>query len=57
VRLADRIIVLEKGRIVEEGPHQELLACKGNYAHLYSLQLMIEKQAVLTLANGQDLRA
>ena len=57
VRLADRIIVLEKGRIVEEGPHQELLARKGNYAHLYSLQLMIEKQAVLTLANGQDLLA
>jgi subfamily B ATP-binding cassette protein MsbA len=57
VRLADRIIVLEKGRIVEEGPHQELLARKGNYAHLYSLQLMIEKQAVLTLANGPDILA
>ncbi len=54
VRLADRIIVLEKGRIVEEGPHQELLARGGNYAHLYSLQLMIEKQAVLTLANGSE---
>src|SRR5216684_892545 len=57
VRLADRIIVLEKGRIVEEGPHQELLGRKGNYAHLYSLQLMIEKQAVLTLANGPDILA
>jgi subfamily B ATP-binding cassette protein MsbA len=57
VRLADRIIVLEKGRIVEEGPHQELLARKGNYAHLYSLQLMIEKQAVLTLQNGSDFLA
>jgi subfamily B ATP-binding cassette protein MsbA len=57
VRLADRIIVLEKGRIVEEGPHQELLARRGNYAHLYSLQLMVEKQAVLTLANGPDFLA
>jgi ATP-binding cassette subfamily B protein len=54
VRLADRIIVLEKGRIAEEGPHQDLLARKGKYAHLYSLQLMLEKESVLTLANGAN---
>jgi subfamily B ATP-binding cassette protein MsbA len=52
VRLADRIIVLDKGRIVEEGPHQELLSRRGKYAHLYSLQLAIEKEAILTLADG-----
>ena len=52
VRLADRIIVLDKGRIVEEGTHHELLARKGRYAHLYSLQLAIQNEAVLTLANG-----
>ena len=39
VRLADRIIVLERGRIVEEGKHHELLALHGRYAHLYDLQM------------------
>jgi len=32
---ADRIIVLEKGRIVEEGAHKELLSKKGLYYHMY----------------------
>jgi subfamily B ATP-binding cassette protein MsbA len=52
VRLADRIIVLDQGRIVEEGPHQELLSRGGKYAHLYSLQLAIQKEDILTLADG-----
>lgn len=34
----DRIIVLDKGRIVEDGSHQELLVQGGIYAHLWSLQ-------------------
>src|SRR5690606_35598656 len=35
VRSADRIIVLQKGRIIEEGDHDTLMATGGHYAELY----------------------
>ncbi len=38
VENADRILVLDKGRIVEIGSHQELLAREGHYAALYQMQ-------------------
>ena len=38
VRMADRIIVLNEGKIVEEGTHAELIERKGLYADLFSLQ-------------------
>ena len=40
VRMADRIIVLEKGRLIEMGSHQELLDKDGRYAELFGLQAM-----------------
>jgi len=46
VRLADRIVVLERGRIVEEGTHTELVAHNGRYARLYRLQMTAETEPV-----------
>jgi len=38
VRMADRIIVLDGGKIIEAGSHAELLALNGHYAELFELQ-------------------
>jgi len=38
VEKADRILVMDGGRIVETGTHAELLARQGQYAVLYQLQ-------------------
>ena len=38
IQHADNIILLSKGKIVEQGNHQELLRNKGKYYHLYTLQ-------------------
>ena len=38
VRMADRIVVLEDGSIIEEGSHAQLMALGGTYADLYSKQ-------------------
>ncbi len=40
VRMADRILVLDQGELLEEGSHVELLNKKGRYAELFSLQAM-----------------
>jgi len=38
VRMADQIIVLDRGRIVERGTHDQLVALGGRYATLFHLQ-------------------
>jgi ABC-type multidrug transport system fused ATPase/permease subunit len=41
VRNADKIIVLDQGRIVETGKHEELLQREGLYGQLYRRQMTI----------------
>ncbi len=38
VKMADRILVLDQGRIIEQGSHQELMRLNGRYAKLYQTQ-------------------
>jgi ATP-binding cassette, subfamily B, multidrug efflux pump len=46
VTQADQVLVVQEGQIVEQGPHQQLIAQQGIYANLYALQLggaMVER--------------
>lgn len=44
IRAADRILVIDKGRIRESGTHQELMSLKGHYFGLYARQYRSEAQ-------------
>lgn len=44
IKNADKILVLDKGELVEEGNHEELLAANGLYAHLYEIQYSNNKE-------------
>jgi ATP-binding cassette subfamily B protein len=43
VNLADLILVMEEGRIVQAGKHEELIAVDGPYKSLYEKQLVAEE--------------
>jgi ATP-binding cassette, subfamily B, bacterial MsbA len=48
VRHANRIVVMEAGKIVETGTHADLLRQQGLYAHLYQLGLNVSEPALVT---------
>lgn len=45
LRKADRLVVLERGRVIEEGPHDELIAREGAYFRLHQAQARREAEA------------
>jgi ATP-binding cassette, subfamily B, bacterial len=54
IRRADRIVVIDAGRIAEMGTHAELLHHRDHYYHLYTQQFKLEKERVygVALPNG-----
>jgi ATP-binding cassette subfamily B protein len=49
-RLADRIFMLDKGRLVQTGTHDELLNCDGPYRRLWDIQRALKHEADLDLS-------
>jgi ATP-binding cassette, subfamily B, bacterial len=47
IRFADRILVFDNGRIVEQGTHEQLLALNGRYARLYHLQMSLRREVAV----------
>jgi len=50
IRSADRILVIQKGRIIEEGSHNELMRRRGHYHRLYTNQFLDEQETALLQA-------
>jgi ATP-binding cassette, subfamily B, multidrug efflux pump len=48
IRAADRIVVFHRGRVVEQGNHEELIDKRGVYARLYRLQFALEQRQART---------
>jgi ABC-type multidrug transport system fused ATPase/permease subunit len=54
VRGADRIVVLDRGRILEEGTHEQLLATGGHYGHLYETYFRHQSAEWIEARIGSD---
>ena len=52
IRRADQIMVMEQGRIVERGTHEELYAARGRYYDLYTRQHGVENNLFLAPGEG-----
>lgn len=50
IRAADRIVVMHRGRVAEQGRHEELMALDGLYAKLYRLQVAKRMQGLASAA-------
>ena len=57
IKHVDRIIVLHKGRIVEEGTHEELLERNGYYYRLYQLQYQEQERAAAAVEEAVEQRS
>jgi subfamily B ATP-binding cassette protein MsbA len=55
IRRADQILVVEEGRILERGNHQQLYAAKGRYYDLYTRQHAVESNLFLAPGEGDKL--
>ncbi|BEP27809.1 ABC transporter ATP-binding protein [Helicovermis profundi] len=47
IKNADRILVLKKGKVIEDGTHTELMDYKGHYYNLYTNQFIEEKRSIV----------
>jgi ATP-binding cassette subfamily B protein len=57
VKRADRILVIEDGKIAEAGSHAELLHVRGRYYRLYTQQFRREREAEYGVVNAKELVA
>jgi ABC-type multidrug transport system ATPase subunit len=55
IRRADQILVMEQGRILERGTHEQLYAARGRYYDLYTRQHGVEENLFLAPGEGDVL--